>query len=509
MSDSTSGVLKRILQGTALIFIGNFLGNVFAFLTRVLAARHLSPFQYGHIVLGITGLWILSLVSLFGLREAIPQKLPRANDRSGLFMMALRLALPASILAAAIVALLSNQVASVLGEEEFGPILVVFAVALPFRVFVRLAVSGFRGVTDPRSRIIIRNICEQGVTVAVVAGGAALGAGAVEIASAWLIGGVAATAVAGYMLTTQTSLLSLSTAFRQRPSKRPISYRTLLAFSLPLMASGVLWTLMRHIDNILLGVLRTGAEIGVYDAAFTLSQTLLIILQVFGFMFLPVFSELHSDEEMVRMRRVYVLITKWIAAVSLPAFMALVAFPETLLTLIFTADYTTGSLALMVITIGFFSHILVGLNIQALTATGDTRIIFQASAIAIITNILFNLTLIPPLGIVGAGVASAASYSLANLYLSTRLYQEYAIQPFSRTFVTLTLVSGGVFFAGYTIVNRFLTSPLHVMVFLLSYGLVHLGVIATVGIDDEDVEVLETIDDQIKVDLKGVVERLT
>lgn len=508
MGPSTSGVFERVVRGTAFIFVGNLLGNLFTFLSRVFAANYLVPRSYGHLALGLTSLWLLSLFSQFGLREALSQKLPRSDRPADLFVMALLLIVPFSIGVAAVTIYSSAIISAVIGEAGFGPILVVLALALPFRTVVRLSLAGFRGTTDPEARIFVRNVYEQGTTFMAVGAGILLGVDGVGIAGSWLFSSVTGALLACYVLNKRSNLLNVKSLADVALARiRPVSYRELLGFSLPLLASGVLWTLMRHVDNILLGVFQSGTEIGIYDAAFTLSQMLLVLLTGFGFMFLPLFSELHEAGDDEQMRRLYTLVTKWMALFSLPVFLVLFSFPDLLLRLVYRPAYSEGAMVLAIISLGFFIHIMMGLNIQALTAIGRSRLVFHTSLLALLLNLAANIILIPPYGIAGAAGASFTSYTLVNLYPAARLYYAHRIHPFSASYLLTVLVSLIVFLTGRKII--FGPSPALPLVglFLIVFGCLYVAAVIILGFDSEDWELVETAGEHLPVDLLGTLKR--
>jgi Na+-driven multidrug efflux pump len=87
------------------------------------------------------------------------------------------------------------------------------------------------------------------------------------------------------------------------------------------------------------------------------------------------------------------------------------------------------------IAIGFFTHAVPGPNVNALTATGKTRLIMWDNLAAGDTNIVLNVLLIPQYGLLGAAIATAVAYGGLNLLYSVQLYRLTGIHP-----VTLSLL---------------------------------------------------------------------
>jgi len=196
-----------------------------------------------------------------------------------------------------------------------------------------------------------------------------------------------------------------------------------------------MWTLVQQIDNILIAYYKTSADVAVYDGAFLLARLLIIVLSTFGFLFMPIFSELDKSDEIGRMQSVYRSVTEWAVLLVLPLYIALVLNPETILTVIFGADYSLGAVPLVIISTGFFVHVLSGLSGDALVALGHTRAVMIGNIGIGIINGILNIVLIPELGISGAAVASAISYAVFNLGYLYWLYKDTKIVPFSRHFL--------------------------------------------------------------------------
>src|SRR5215217_3648586 len=187
--------------------------------------------------------------------------------------------------------------------------------------------------------------------------------------------------------------------------------RALLAFGLPLVPAAVATWALLLVDRLILRRLEDLDAVGQYAIASRLSG--ILVLGMTGFVLalgpylLSVYSEEPDQEKLVRGRTLtYLAFTLGLGA------LALTLFAEEL-THLFAPDYdeaadAVGPLAFGAIGYGAAAVLLTGIGLAR-------RTIYVAGLATIAAGV--NIALIPPLGIVGAALASAGGYgALALLY---------------------------------------------------------------------------------------------
>lgn len=492
MNENVENAFRRFVQGTALVFVGDMLGAGSSFALRLAAARYLGPDKYGIIVLGITVVEVLSIVALLGLPEGIARNLGRIDDESELYTSLLTSVSFAAVLSVGLV-LFSDQIVSFFDEPDFLPVLLVFAAALPFVALTRLIVGVFRGLERSAWRVVVQNLLNQTGTAVVVGVGIVLGLGPVGITGSWFVAPFAATLTGLYLLYGRTDLLDVGEITSGITRSRSWD---LLLFSLPLMVSRSLWSLMQQSDNFVLGYFETSSVVGVYDVAFTVPRVLLVIHTAIGFLFLPIFSELSAVGNASEMDRFYKLVTKWMALVSLPIYCLLLAFPETILSLTFGPEYESATDLLLLISTGFFIHIVAGINEHGLIATGQTGAILRGNALCFSLNVLLNVALIPSIGALGAALASVSAYTAVNAYWTYRLFSSRGVFPISTTTAKTLLLSFSAFFGPlFLIESVFGLTTGTIAVFSIVFVVLYLTVLA-VHIEPEEVRFFRMLTDE-------------
>jgi O-antigen/teichoic acid export membrane protein len=509
MEASRKNLVRALFKGGSIVFVGLVVELGISFLAKILMARLLGRVAYGEATLGIAVLSFSSAILLLGLNNGVGRYLPRFEEparRKGVIASALRVAVPVSVAVAAVVGVFAGPIATtVLRAPEVTPVLRVAALGIPFAVVLKLSIGVVQGMEQTVPKVAIRNLLQPILRFGLIAGALLFGLGSLGVIWAYTATFCVAAAAGLYYIATRTPALERVDGDRM--------HRRLVVFSAPLMLMTTIMMVLSNVDIFFISYFHSTGEVGTYNVVYPLAELLTMTLSGFSFVFMPVFSRLHSDGEETDMRRIYEVVTKWILLLSIPALFVFLVFPGTAIGLSFGPAYSEGALALSVLAVGFFTHAVAGPNVNALTSIGRTRIIAVDNIVAVAANVALNILLIPGYSFVGAAVATAASYSLLNVLYSVSLYRETGIHPFTGRFLRLgggAAVLVGVAFAVVTIaVPR--TAPAAVaavVVFLFVYAVLALRLGA---VQDEEVMLLLSIEERFGVDLSALehlVERL-
>lgn len=501
MTDDTDSNLIAIFTGGGIIFAGLVLKQFIAFAATLIIARGLGPIDYGAVSIGITIMTTLSLITVLGLHTGISRYLPRFDDarqQRGVLVSAFQVALPISIIVGLSVVAFSGLIAnSIFNDPALAPILQIFGLVIPFASLLRLCVGGIRGMKRSLPKVYIEYITLPLARFVFAAIALLLGFRAVGIAWAYLIAYVIAAGLALYLLIRHTAFLSNVQAESM--------HIPLLTFSLPLVISSAMDLILSDIDTFILAYYWNSGEVGIYNVAYPLGQVITIAVTAFGFLFLPIISDLHSEGKLGQMDRIYSIGTKWLFIITFPAFMVVSVFPDTIIGLTFGAEYTPGAIALSILAFGFTVHTIAGFNSSALTAIGNTRLIMYDNLLAAALNLTLNILLIPQYSFVGAAVATAISYIFLNTLYSYHLYGQTGIHPFSRSLLRIAIPS--VLLGGILLLTSIvLEITLFFFILLISsFALVYLIFLLRSGIiQEEEVLMISHLEERIGVDLSFI-----
>lgn len=497
MSDDSDSFIELLLSSGVFVFLGWIIDRGVRFGGRLFIARGFGKADYGAVSLGATILAMGSTFALLGLHVGVSRYLPRNDSaafKRGVILSAAQIILPAGLIIGGLVVLFAEPIAVMLldGQEQAN-LLRVFGFGIPFATTVKFSINIVRGQKHSDAKVVIENIAiplVQFIGIAVAYAGAL---NRIGVASAYTVSYVIATLLAVYYVGKHTPLFEQTGATYIREE--------LFFFSLPLLFTSVMFMLLTDIDTAMLGYFDTQSAIAEYNVAYPISFLLLVFLQSSSFLFIPILSELHSNDRRQRMGSIYQLLTKWVIFFTSPLFFLTIAYPTKVIKITFGEAYVTAATALLILSIGFFFRAAAGPNGATLTAIGRTRLHLYDTAVATIMNILLNLVLIPRYSYLGAAVATTTSYILLNVLYSYQVYVETGIVPVSRQTVRpiigLVVVSAGAFAISGV--------PSTIWEYLALFGGYGLSVISVIvlfgGIGSEEILLVESAEDRLGIDL--------
>lgn len=509
MSDSDS-IFRKLFKGGGIVAVGLIFELGISFFAKLLIARLFKPVNYGELSIGITMMAMVSTLTLLGLNAGIGRYLPRFDDaekRRGVLVSGFLLAIPTSIIAGVVLAVSAPYVAqTVFREPELRDVLFVFALTIPLAAMMKMAVGSMQGMQESLPKVYIQHLALPATRFLGIAVVLFVGANILGVAWAYAFSYAVTAALGLYFVATRTPLFSRNVPYEP-------AYRQLLSFSAPLIVSSAMALIFADTDMFMLGIFWTAAEVGIYNVIYPLAQLLLVSLSGFGFLFMPVLSELHSEGETQHMRRTYEVVTKWIALATFPLFIVMGLFPTTVISITFGSKYASGAVALAVLATGFFSHVLAGFNGATLTSIGRTRQIMYANTVTAVVNVALNLALIPAYGVLGAATATAVAYITLNVILSYQLHELSGIHPFSTALVrpivagiilAVTWYGGVVTLIGHPLIRLF--------VFVVGFGCTYpIAVLRLGGVEREEVMLVLSFEERFGIDLgpfKSIAKRL-
>lgn len=503
MADIDDSV-RKVFKGGSIVLVGLVLQLGFSFLSKLIIARGLSVVDFGAVALGTTVASLTTTVVLLGMQQGVGRFLPRfedAADRRGVLVTAFTSTLPLGILAGGAIVLGAPFLAGRLfNSPEIAPVLRIFGLIVPLSVVFNMVISTVQGRQESGPKVLLENILRPVSRFLMVLAVIAIGITSVRVAWAYFVGWLVPVLLGVVYLYYRTDLFSFSTPAVLR-------HREMLRFSLPLLISAGFGFILSDLDTLLLGYFSSSpAPVGIYGVIYPIATLLNTAMVAFGFIFMPVISELHSKEEWAQVKRIYVVVTKWIFMTTFPLFLVVALFPSRTISLTFGAKYASGSLALSILAVGLFASAVLGMGRQALVSFGATRVKMYLDASAALLNAGMNVILIPPFGVVGAAAATAATFILLNVVTALYLYRVEGLFPVSRSLLRPGVIGGVSFLAVYALIRGFLwTRPIVLVlgfaVFLVGYGI---AILRFGGIEEEEVMLVNSFEENYGIDLEPI-----
>ena len=502
---SDENFLKQITKGAGLLFAGTFVIFLIKFISRIIISRYLGPSDYGLLSLGDAVLNIAILFATLGLPKGAVKyisnylALNQQERIKGTIISVSKIVILLSIFISVLMILFSEYIAiGIFHKEELIPIIIIFALAVPFFAFSNTLASIFLAFKKIQYRNYLNAVIRPFSLIIFIIIAILLNGSVYYIAIAYLLSHIVPVFLGPYLLEFKTFPLIKSKV------KAIYDYKALFKYSLPLFYSGLFVTIMGWMDTFFLGSLKSMSEVGIYNAILPLVSTLTIFISAFGNIYFPISSELYAKKKFNEISKLYSTISRWTFLLTLPFLLLILTFPKDIIRIIFGSAYELGSIALQILILAYFLKAILGPGTQVLMTFNKTKVLFHVNSIAAIINFFLNFILILKYGLIGAAIATAISlifhegtiFLIAkrklNFSYSIDLYFKYALSAIFPLLFVFVIVKN------YFILNIF---SLSVISFLYLNLYLFFLIIFRVFIK-EDLIVIEAIEKKTKISLK-------
>jgi O-antigen/teichoic acid export membrane protein len=392
-----SGYLRRLATTGAAYTAASIFSKLIAVALLPLYTRYLTPADYGAAEVMFASVVSASIVVRLGAIEALLRfyyKDEESPDRvvatsfAALFWLATAAALIALPFATPISEALLDRPATDLARISIGGLWVL--------TMFEFLLTLFRLEERARAFFVttmLSVLAAIGLTVILV-----VGAG--EGARGLLLGSYASGAA---------FVLGLIVVHRRRLSlrvERPL-LRRLLRFGLPTMPAELSLYMLNFVDRIII-VRSVGlAEAGLYSLAVKFAQGVNVLVRGFQLAWPPLAYSIRDDGEA---RRAYAAVVTWFVAGCAFVVIGMWLLSRWIVRALAAPEFFGSYEAIGLIATGVTLYALYMVLVVILGRTGRTEFNFPATGAALAANVALNLILVPPLGIVGAGLALVASY---------------------------------------------------------------------------------------------------
>jgi O-antigen/teichoic acid export membrane protein len=480
-------------KGGGYVAGGSFFELVTRFAIAILLARWLGAEDYGLYVLAISAASLFAGVSLVGLDDAMVRYVAIMADRrdtAGLWgTLQIGFAVSASV--AAVVGVVMFIAARPIAEGIFHepaltPLLHLFAIVVPFLAISNVLLGVARGFGRMDYATVGEKIVQSIVRLALVALLAVVGR--LHLYGAAVAFGIADVAAS------VTLIVLLRRVIPLRPWRRETrrDTRAVFAFALPLWMSGLLRQFRRNLEVLLLGALATLSDVGVYSIVGRITLVSGVFSSALYVSVKPILARLHDRDDVVALSAVYTAGTRWMLAVSLPAVLVMVLYPNQLLA-IFGSTFEGGAAALIVLALAQLADAATGICQPILDMTGHTRVKLANTVTWTIVLGVGGVLRIPRWGVTGAAVASLVAVTVVNVAAIVEVYVLERLHPFDRRFLKPIAAAAVALVAGIALRRWFPpgVSLVKTAVEASVVGTVYVAAIVALGLESDDRLVLE------------------
>jgi O-antigen/teichoic acid export membrane protein len=392
-----SGYLRRLATTGAAYTAASILSKLIAVALLPLYTRYLTPADYGAAEVLFAAVVAASIVIRLGVIEAVLRFYYKAGED------------PARVVATSFAALFWLSTSAALIALPFAEPISEALLDRPAADLARIAIGGLWVLTLHEYLLTLFRLEERArpffvVTIANVLVAIALTVvlvvGEDEGARGLLLGSYVSGAA---------FVLGLIVVHRRRLSlrvDRPL-LRRMMRFGLPTMPAELSLYMLNFVDRIIIVRAAGLAEAGLYSLAVKFAQAVNVLVRGFQLAWPPLAYSIRDDDEA---RRAYSAVVTWFVAGCAFVVTGMWLLSRWIVRALAAPEFFASYEAIGLISTGVTLYALYMVLVVILGRTGRTEFNFPATIAALIANVALNLVLVPPLGIVGAGIALVASY---------------------------------------------------------------------------------------------------
>ncbi|OWY24450.1 hypothetical protein C7N43_29770 [Sphingobacteriales bacterium UPWRP_1] len=181
-------------------------------------------------------------------------------------------------------------------------------------------------------------------------------------------------------------------------------------------------------DVLILGSLATDADVGIYNVAARLADVPKMLLMAANLALAPLFADLYARRQMQQLQSLLTRSVRLITAAGLLPVLLLVLAGKPVLA-IWGHEFVAGHWALTVMCLAQLFNLACGSVGVLLMMTGHEKWVSYGLALGTLVNMALNFALIPVWGINGAGMASAFTVVVWNVFLTRMVFVKLQLNP--------------------------------------------------------------------------------
>jgi len=422
----------RLGQTSIIYFISKVVGSLLGFLATVYITRTLGETVFGYYSLTLNlALW-LALIGNVGLTGAIVKRVSEGEDKSEFVTSGLLFASLMFLTASAGAILFRNQIEAYVGAPVAG-----FIVLLVFAFLFRgLAFSALKGhhlvhIYAPLTtlKVGIRGIAQ---ILAVF-----LGFGLAGILTGYAIGGIIVGIIGLFVIRFRPTF----------PSK--FHFIRLYDYAKFSWLGNVRGRAFSSVDILVLGAFVQTGLVGIYTAAWTISEFLNLFGEGISNTLFPEMSKIAGEQGVQAVGKLTEDALAFAGLILVPGLVGGAVISDLLLR-VFGENFVQGSTILIILVAALLIYTYVKQLLNTLNAVDRPDLAFRANGAFLVTNIFLNVLFVWQFGWVGAAVATAlsATIGLVLAFNYTRKIIDFAV-PYGeivRQWIA-ALIMGGIVYA--------------------------------------------------------------
>lgn len=196
---------------------------------------------------------------------------------------------------------------------------------------------------------------------------------------------------------------------------KSLEFREYVRYSTPLFLVSLLIILSTTFDKLILNYFVSEKQLGVYFAVFNIGNLLPLILTILVFLYLPIISRFLQKKKQSKAVLLSSYSSKWTMILASIFFGVIMFYPEEILKLLYSDEFTDGILVLKILAFGQWINVSLGFTGQNLLALGDSKNQLYIRTASFIVGIFFLILGAKYYGNIGAAISILISLLCSNI----------------------------------------------------------------------------------------------
>lgn len=399
---------SHVVKNTIWLTIGEVVGRLLRIVLIFYSARVLGAAEWGVSSYLLSWGVLFTIATDWGLSSIVTRELVHAPERraenlSTFFFVKLGLL--------AVAALVIILIVPAIGALPLSRTLMVSLALLVFFDSMRLITTTINKARETMHREALSNIFTQSAILVIGFTILRAHASAEALNIAYAAGSALGTLYAFFLV--RDYLPGLLTSF-----KRPL-VRQLIKDAVPIAIVGLLGSLMLNTDIVMLGWMRTAAEIGYYSATQKIIFTLYVFPTLIASAAFPAMARFVKNKS--GFKAFFESVLKHSLMIALPVTVGGVIIAPAIIELFYGNAYLPATASFIILLLTVPIAFTTGIIVNALIAHNSQKHFLAYATIGLTCNIILNFTLIPIWGINGAALATLITETITGIFIWRKL----------------------------------------------------------------------------------------
>lgn len=411
---------RRGVRGSTALLSGRLLSMVFTITTQVVLVRALSKTEFGAFAFALALTSASRTLLSLGQGKSISRFLAmydEARDERRLLgtlaLAALTILLTSAVLFLVLVLGRELLAGALADEPEALSILLVLIVLAPMEALDEAFVGFFATMAKVRTIFLRRYVLTPGLRLAVVLVVLLVDGGPVLLAAGYV--GASFIGLVFYFTYLRRVLRERTTSSPVRLREMVLPWRQVLPFAVPMLTTELVYLSMNTGSVLLLAAYWGAEQVAEYRAVFPAARLNQFVYASFATLYLPMAARLFARKDHIGIRDTYWHTAVLLTVLSFPVFALTGPFARATTVMLFGERYAESSTVLLLLSVGFYLNVCLGLNMLTLQVVGRVRFLLKVNVFIAALNLVLSAALVPVYGARGVAVANLTALVAQNL----------------------------------------------------------------------------------------------